>query len=1038
MANIDKKSSVYTRTKNYFESVRNGVNGEFSSENKYAKWGQNHSVSPVVINKDTNQVVWSQENYRFLEKEYTPDTSYDANGNLRIHPTLWNNGTNNWLSGVFEVIPNVIYQVRGYDMANITFVRCGVTKNNDGKFPSIDENSHWIVMDTLMSKECTRDALVFFENYIMIERKINNYTLKGKIVGAIISHSHIDHYGGIEEVKEYFCPKPTDKGDTDLPFIFVPKGFYEAAVSENVYVGNAMGRRASYQYGSFIKPTYSGTGSNIDDYTSGSISIGIGQGQSTGSPSAVPYDVTEIDCNCKKVIDSITVDFQLTPGTEAPAEMNTYFPDYNALWLAENCTGTLHNLYTLRGAQVRDAKAWANFLMEAAYKYGDKTDVIFQSHNWPHWGTQTFFNVTYNIPTIKSIRDFLIDTAAVYKYIHDQTLLYMNMGYKMDEVSDMLTLPRGMQKNWCLKPFYGTPKHNSKAVYQKYLGWYDANPLHLEELPPEQLAKEMLRYMKAGSEEKVLDMIRLDINNGNYWTAAYMAHQIILSDSNNLDTAKQLCADAMQQLGYQCESGTWRNAYLSAAYELRNGKHHDPLKSGSLGDMPPEMLLDYMSIFFDGERAATQLKYNGYLNVEDKKFMFVVRNGAILYYDVSQTTCCSNAGEITIPKSVLYDVINGVYPDPNKTYPKIYDILVKISKAIVNINCYRFKQFDIIGRHDREVYFDNEIVDLKNEVQKCITILEPYIDKFENKTAIYLSDDDKVEWKTHYYPLLKTETQVLLESDFFKPQDATQGIGRDGYFQPYELYYTLYSLYRYLYSGYLKNDYDFKGNNYDQESFVKLKKSIVLLESYVADYYLKTANAIVEFDEQDSNAFHYLNNESIDNSIIKLNESDFFFELYKNYKGLAEEIKSSSKNLYFEYSSSAKEIVVRNARRSLLKVNNVVLDNSSTDSVKIDISKMDNTIVIESFDKGGTNANKLVTGRLVFHKPEIIKNVPRTSQTNVSIPNPFINFHTKYTNKLYVGTEEQESAEYGRYLIGSKATIKAVSSVGFYVECSFE
>lgn len=1019
-------SSTFTRTKNLFEAIRNGVKGKLSSENEYANCGC-CTEKDYYANIDG---VWSQEAYSFLKDAYTPDASYDSNGHLRIHPTLWNNGTNNLLSGVFEVIPEIIYQVRGYDMANITFVRSGVIKNDDGTFPKVDGNSRWIVLDTLMSNECTEAALKLFEGYL--NKKYSDYTLGGKISAIIISHSHIDHYGGVEAVLRYpnhFDDETAKKND--IP-IYVPEGFYEHAVSENVYVGNAMGRRASYQYGSFIKPEYSGPISKIDTYTIGSISIGIGQGQSTGTPSAVPSAVREIKENCCLNLDGLDIYFQLTPGTEAPAEMNNYFYDYNALWLAENCTGTLHNLYTLRGAQVRDAKAWANYLMETANLFGNKAEVIFQSHNWPHW-KKAPINVTLTDGGT-DIRNFLIDTAAIYKYIHDQTLLYMNMGYKMNEVSDMLTLPRAMQKNWCLKPFYGTPKHNAKAVYQKYLGWYDANPLHLEELPPEQLAKEMMRYMQAGSEEKVLEMISQDIDNGNYWTAAYMAHQMILSDSVNRDKAKKLCADAMQQLGYQCESGTWRNAYLSAAEELRNGKQPMKQSSGSLGDMPPEMLLDYMSIFFDGERAAAKLGYNGYLTVDDTKFMFVVRNGAILYYDVSQTACSSNGKEMTISKSVLYDVIKGVYPDPKKTYTEIHDILVKISQAMVNINCYRFKQFDIIGRHDSEVNFLNsdgkiEKVDLKVEVKKCITMLEPYTEKFGNKPAIYLSDDDKFEWQTYYYPLLKTEAQVILEGDFFIPRDATMGIGNDCYFMAYELYYTLYSLYRYLYSGYLKNDFDFKDDNYSKESFVKLKKSIVLLESYVADYYLSPADNSVTFDEDDSNAWRYLRSVS-GQGCVSFSVKDFFAQLHKLYVEFQSEINSI---ILLRY-SSATSLKIYNARTNGIMVNGKKVDCTYQNNIAlIDISGFENTIVIESFDKCGSQ--NLITGRLIFHKPEILRNGLLSGKADVSLPNPFINFHTKYTSVLIIDGEVQENAEEGRTIRNQETPVIAISPIGFYIKC---
>lgn len=1023
-------SSTFTRTKNLFEAIRNGVKGKLSSENAYASCG-------CCTKKDDYaniDGVWSQNAYSFLDKAYAPDASYDANGHLRVHPTLWNNGTNNLLSGVFEVIPDLIYQVRGYDMANITFVRSGVIKKDDGTFPKIDGNSRWIVMDTLMSKECTEAALDLFQ--VFLDGKYKGYTLKGKIVGAIISHSHIDHYGGIQIVSDYFCPKTTDNDGEDLPFIFVPKGFYEAAVSENVYVGNAMGRRASYQYGSFIKPKYSGTGTNINDYTTGSISIGIGQGQSTGTPSAVPSDVIEIDCNCKKTIDQIKVCFQLTPGTEAPAEMNNYFPDYNALWLAENCTGTLHNLYTLRGAQVRDAKAWANYLMETAYLYGDEAEVIFQSHNWPHWSSKYAKNLGVKEVDIKN---FLIDTAAIYKYIHDQTLLYMNMGYKMNEASDMLTLPRAMQKNWCLKPFYGTPKHNSKAVYQKYLGWYDANPLHLEELPPEQLAKEMLRYMQAGSEKKVLDMIRQDIENGNYWTAAYMAHQIILSDSNNLDTAKQLCADAMQQLGYQCESGTWRNAYLSAADELRNGKQPMKQSSGSLGDMPPEMLLDYMSIFFDGERASTKLLFNGYLTVKEgidkdnkeivERFMFVVLNGAILYSKLLDTVILNSQNEITISKSDLYEVIKGTYSCNN--------ILSDISKAIVNINCDRFKQFDIIGQHDSDVSFAGGKDNLKKAADECISTLQQYIPKINAYTnTVPLSDGDYHFWNEYCYPLLKRETSVILEEDFFNPKNNSEYIGQYGVFKAYELYYTLYSLLRYLYFSYLKNDFGFRRRFYDQESFVKLKKSIVLLESYVPDCYCETSDFQVKLDKEDSNAWCYLQDIPYNDEVV-FSLTDFFCQLYTLYAALDIEFRVMFYKFYIEPHNSNDSIKIYNTAKDSISLNGKVIECKYTDNItEIKLPTDENTFVIEAFNI--SQGRKIITGHLIFHKPEIIRDTLQIDQANVSLPNPFINFDTKYTSKLYVGNEEQESAEHGRYLIGSKATIKAVSPVGFYVECSFE
>lgn len=882
-------SSVYTRIKNRYEALRSNLG---DGEKRSSEYG----IANCCCCKKNNPniaSVWSQDSYAFLEQPYDLKEKDDANGHLRVHPNLWENGASNHLSGVFEVLKDKIYQIRGYDMSNITFVR----SNPIFKKAFIGSNARWIVMDTLMSNECTQAAMDLFEKYL--QERNSGYSLHGNIVGMIISHSHIDHYGGMETVAKYFVDEKNDiESDVKCPFIIAPAGFYDHAVSENVYLGNAMGRRASYQYGSFIKPTYKGEYTDVDQYTSGEISIGIGQGQSTGTPSAVGLPTLEVNTNRTLKLDGLDVDFQLTPGTEAPAEMNNYFPDYNALWLAENCSGTLHNLYTLRGAEIRDAKAWASYLMETALLYGDKTDVIFQSHNWPHWRSKKDENG--NVLDV-DIRKFIIDTASIYKYIHDQTLLYMNMGYKMDEVADMLVLPRGIQKNWSLKPFYGTPVHNAKAVYQKYLGWYDANPIHLQELPPEQLAKEMMRYMQAGSKENMLTMINDDIAAGNFWTAAYMANQIILAGGENVPMAKDLCATALQQLGYQSESGTWRNAYLSAAFELRNGKIHSKKKSSdSTGQMPPETLLDYISIFFDGERAASKIGCDMYLNVKENDastlFLFVVKNGAILYHKVENADQIKNVSDTATSVSLqdLRLIAAGKYTGS-------CSVLRQISNAMVSVNCDRFKYFDIIEKHDSEVLYEKdknakndedryEKVDLKKEVENCIQLLEKYTDKFKKEADVVRFSESDIPLWNRYYNLLKVQTQVILDGDFFIPGDETMGIGVDNQFMSYELYYTLYSLYRYLYRSYLKNDYGYKYIDSDKSAeFAKLKEKIVLLETYVADFYLCKSGDEVKFEDGDASAWRYLNNEE-STSDVSFSVAYFFSHLYKLYKNLANEI----------------------------------------------------------------------------------------------------------------------------------------------------
>ena len=957
-------SSVYTRIKNHYEALRSELGkDQRSSEYKIAEYGSCGNVIPkITTTGEEEKPVWSQVNYKFLENKY----NVNDNDHLCVHPNLWENGASNHLSGVFEVLEGKIYQVRGYDMSNLTFVRSN---------PPIEgcrdiESPRWIVFDTLMSNECTDAAMKLFEKYLQKDvLKSTSYSLNGSIVGMIISHSHIDHYGGMETVQKYFIKdngngqKKDDKKVNNC-FILAPAGFYDHAVSENVYLGNAMGRRASYQYGSFIKP------SDPND-VHGEISIGIGQGQSTGRPSAVWKATIEITENTTLTLDEIDVEFQLTPGTEAPAEMNNYIPCYNALWLAENCSGTLHNLYTLRGAEIRDAKAWSHFLMETAVKFGNDAKVIFQSHNWPHWDKDKCKELKFdNEFPQTNIRDFIIETAAIYKYIHDQTLLYMNMGYKMNEVADMLVLPRGMQKNWTLKPFYGTPVHNAKAVYQKYLGWYDANPIHLQELPPEQLAKETLRYVMAGSREKMLSMIDEDIAKGNYWIAAYMSNQMILSgDCDDFaDDVRNLCATALRQLGFQCESGTWRNAYLSAAYELVNPKlQPDQDKSDQLAQMPPETLLDYISIFFDGELAATKVNCDKALAVlKDNSytyFTFVVKNGAILYYEITAKEYNSSKNKINVTFDELKSVAVGVYKGK-------CDILRDISNALINVASYkRFKYFDIIGRHDSEVKASGiDPVDLKKEVNDCIQLLEKYVGKFDNdKSVVVLSGVDKDCW-LKYYQLLKKDTRVTLDGDFFIPGDDTMGIGNDGKFMQYELFYTLYTLYRYLYRSYLKNDYGYKGNNYDEESFAKLKQSIVLLETYVADYYLSKSESEASFEKGDFDAWCYLNNDTKESSKQSLNVADFFKELYKRYKELSCEIKSTGKNFFLESFENNKEIIkVYNASHSRLLCNDVELNGvSQNDSIIVDVSNIKDAAIVESFYE--TGKEKFVTGRLIYRK----------------------------------------------------------------------
>ncbi len=554
---------------------------ENTTEAEFASRGLIDAPEVLELKDDSGRVVWSQSAYSFLDDyEKAPDT---------VNPSLWENTKNNHYYGLFRVTDN-IYQVRGYDMANLTLI-----KGDTG----------WIVFDPLMSMECSKAAMA------LVEKNLGKLPIKA----IIISHPHIDHYGGIkgvmteEEAADASLGIEEQLASGKIPII-VPEHFTEHAVSENVYAGTAMGRRAAYQYGSYLP-----------DSVTGGVAMGIGMGQSVGTMTFITPTYEIKATGDTLVIDGVEMEFQMTPGTEAPAEMNTWFPEFGALWLAENCTGTLHNLYTLRGAQVRDGAAWADYICDAVTLYGDEVEVTFQSHNWPHWGNDV-------------ANEYMINTAAIYRFINDQTLTYINQGYTSDEISNMIKLPAPIEKNWYTRQYYGTLSHNSKAVYQRYMGWYDANPVNLDPLPPTESAKKWQEYLKLGSIEDVLRQAKRDFDKGQFQWVAEITNTIVFADPENM-AARLLCADALEQLGYQSESGTWRNAYLSGAMELRGGNSDsDANRAKNSGDliknMTTSMLLDYMGIVMD-KQAMSDENFAFNITVIDTNESYLVRiQGGVL------------------------------------------------------------------------------------------------------------------------------------------------------------------------------------------------------------------------------------------------------------------------------------------------------------------------------------------------------------------------------------------------------------------------
>ncbi|MBR3797275.1 MAG: MBL fold metallo-hydrolase [Clostridia bacterium] len=601
----EKGASGYTAQIN--SAVYSLLDFEDTSEYDNAVRGLIDAPETLELTDADGKVVWSQTAYSFLDDhEKAPDT---------VNPSLWENTRNNHAYGLFEVCEG-IYQVRGYDMANLT-----VVKGETG----------WIVFDATMCVETAQAAMA------LIEKNLGSYPVKA----VVISHPHADHFGGIlgvmaaEDAADASLPLEEQIASGKIPVI-VPEGFAEHAIAENVYAGKAMTRRANYQYGVLLTPG-----------VTGKMAQGIGMGQSTGTVTyiAPTYEIRETGETL--IIDGVKMEFQMTPGTEAPVEMNTWFPQYKALWMAENCTGTLHNLYTLRGAQVRDGAAWAGYITQTMTRYGGQAEVVFQSHNWPHWGNAV-------------INEYLVNTAAVYKFINDQTLTYINQGYTSDEISNMIKLPEALEKNWYTRQYYGTVAHNSKAVYQKYMGWYDANPVNLNPLEPSESAKKWVEYL--GDVNEALRMAKADFDKGEYQWVAEITNTIVYADPAN-EAARLLCADALEQLGYRAESGPWRNAYLTAALELRHGNqamNAAQTKGGAnfLKEMTPTMIFDYMAIRMDKQMMADQdFTMNITLLDVQQQHVLHIKNGVMLVYENAHREDADVS--ISCPKNALLLLLQG-------------------------------------------------------------------------------------------------------------------------------------------------------------------------------------------------------------------------------------------------------------------------------------------------------------------------------------------------------------------------------------------
>jgi alkyl sulfatase BDS1-like metallo-beta-lactamase superfamily hydrolase len=489
------------------------------------------ALDPCIVTDAAGSVVWDNDAYGFLDAE-CPDTA---------HPSLWRQGQLVSRHGLYEVCEG-IYQVRGLDLSNMTLV---------------EGDTGVIVIDPLISSETAAAALALYRAY------------RGDrvVVAVIYTHAHVDHFGGVHGVLDGPVP------------ILAPHGFMESAVAENVYAGIAMSRRAAYMFGATLAKG-----------PAGQIGCGLGMTNSTGSVGLVAPTVDITHTGQQEVLDGVRIVFQLTPGTECPAEMNFHFPERRALCMAENATRNLHNLVTLRGAVVRDARVWSAYLDEAVTLFADETDVAFASHHWPTWGSLR-------------VIEYLSLQRDLYAYLHDQTLRLMNTGLNGAEAAEAMVMPPALDGAWHTHGYYGSVNHNVKAIYQRYLGWFDGNPARLWPHPPVEASRRYVECM--GGSDAVAALAKGYAADGDLRFAAELLDRVVFAEPDH-EVAKEQLAGVYERLAYGSENGTWRNFYLMGAHELRHGIGAAPPAIGSaelLSALTVEQLLDAIAIRVDGPRA---------------------------------------------------------------------------------------------------------------------------------------------------------------------------------------------------------------------------------------------------------------------------------------------------------------------------------------------------------------------------------------------------------------------------------------------------
>jgi alkyl sulfatase BDS1-like metallo-beta-lactamase superfamily hydrolase len=519
---------------------------------------------PPVVEDEHGRTVWDLRSYDFLDGE-APDT---------VDAKLWQQSRLTRIAGLFELAPG-FYQLRGFDLSNMHV---------------IESDKGVIVIDPLVSAETAAAALALYREH------------RGDrpVTGLIYTHSHVDHFGGAKGVVD---AEAVEAGR--IP-VLAPAGFLHHAVSENVFAGTAMGRRAGYMYGALLERG-----------PRGQVGSGLGQTTSLGTITLIPPTVEIAATGQAEVVDGVSMTFQLTPGTEAPAAMNIHFPRAQALCAADNVARSMHNILTPRGALVRDPRVWAHYLDEAIELFGADSELLFSGHHWACWGNDR-------------VLDLLAKQRDLYTYLHDQTLRLLNKGYTGAEIAELIELPPSLAGEWHCREFYGSVSHNTKAIYQRYMGWFDGNPANLWQHPPVEQARRYVEFM--GGTEAVLRKARQALDEGDWrWVAEVVNHVVFAAPEN--EDARQLQAEALERLGCGAENATWRNFFLMGAKELREGIGGTPTSTAPpdvVANLSVAQLLDAMAIRLDGPRAwASSLRIDWLIADPDEEHAITVGNGVL-------------------------------------------------------------------------------------------------------------------------------------------------------------------------------------------------------------------------------------------------------------------------------------------------------------------------------------------------------------------------------------------------------------------------